>query len=365
MRIVPTTIIQSGVELAKPIYDVHGRVLLQKNIQLSQSMVNRLKNMGVTYVIVRDEDTDDIVVTPPIPDEQRIDAVQRIKSAFRSLQREDLTKNNFLLERTAFKLNDMVKDIAKEISQNDDVIHYLSDLLIIDDYVFSHSLNVSMYTLALAQELNFKPKELEDIGLGAILHDIGKIIIPDEILNKKAKLTNMEFEIIQTHTNYGFEILRKAHSIPLLVAHCAYQHHERLDGSGYPRGIKNEDIHPYARIIGVADVFDAVTSNRAYRDAMLPHEGLEILYGGAGSQFDQHLVEKFKKTVALFPNGLTVYLSDGSEGVVASQNPQMYDRPVIRIIKEKGLKVTPYDLDLAVVLDVMIINTGELVLSKT
>ncbi|WP_058306826.1 HD-GYP domain-containing protein [Gracilibacillus massiliensis] len=363
MRLVPTTIIRPGIELAKPIYDIHGRILLQKNMQLSQAMVNRLQNMGVTYVFIRDEDTDDIIVNPPIPDEQRIDAVQKIKSAFRSLQKEDLTKNNFLLERTAFELNDLVKEIAKEISRNDDVIHYLSDLLIIDDYVFSHSLNVSMYTLALAQELNFKPKELEDIGLGAVLHDIGKIIIPDEILNKEAKLSDMEFKIIQTHTEYGFDMLRKTPSIPLLVAHCAYQHHERLDGSGYPRGIQNQDIHPYARIIGVADVFDAVTSNRAYRDAMLPHEGLEILYAGAGSQFDQRLVEKFKKTVALYPNGLTVYLSDGREGVVARQNPHMYERPIIRIIKENGSKVVPYDLDLSIVLNVMIENTDRLVVT--
>ncbi|GAE92873.1 metal-dependent phosphohydrolase [Gracilibacillus boraciitolerans JCM 21714] len=360
MKLIPTQLIRAGIELAKPIYDAHGRVLVQKNIQLTQVMVNRLKSMRVTYIFIREEDTDDILVTPPIPDDKRIDAIRKIKDAFRTLQFEDLTKNNFLLEQTAHKLNDLVKDIAKDLSKNDDVIHYLSDLLIIDDYVFSHSLNVSLYTLALAQDLHFKPKELEQIGLGAVLHDMGKIFIPDEIINKPAKLSDTEFEIVKTHTDYGFEMLRNVHTIPFTVAHCAYQHHERLDGSGYPRGIKNEDIHPYAKIIGVADVFDAVTSNRVYRDAMLPHEGLEILYAGSGTQFDLHLVEMFKKTIAIYPNGLTVYLSDGKEGVVARQNQHILERPIIRIVKDNGAKVSPYDLDLSKVLDVMVFHTDQL-----
>ncbi len=364
MRLVPTKLIRPGIELAKPIYDAHGRILLQKNMQLTDSMVDRLKNSGITYVFTRDEDTEDIMVHPPIPDQQRVEAIQKIKETFQTLQFEDLKKNNYLLDKAALKLDQLVKEIAKELSENDEVIHYLSDLLIIDDYVYTHSLNVSMYTLALAQELNLKNKDMEQLGLGAVLHDIGKIVIPEEVLNKPGKLTNMEFKIVQAHTEYGFDLLRKAHTIPLLVAHCAYQHHERLDGTGYPRGIKNDDIHPFARIIGVADVFDAVTSNRTYRDAMLPHEGLEILYGGAGTQFDIHLVEAFKKTVALYPNGLTVYLSDGREGVVARQNSQLFDRPVVRVLKENGSKVKPYDLDLTKVLDVMIVNTEQFITSR-
>ncbi|SFM38777.1 HDIG domain-containing protein [Gracilibacillus orientalis] len=364
MRLIPTKLIRAGIELAKPIYDAHGRVLLQKNVQLTKSMVDRLKNLGITYVFIRDEDTDDIIVHPPIPEQQRIETLQKIKEAFQSLELEDLTKNNYLLEKATFKLEQLVKEIAKELSKNDEVIHYLSDLFIIDDYVYSHSLNVSMYTLALAQALNLKNKDMEQLGLGAVLHDIGKIVIPEEVLNKPGRLTNMEFKIMQAHTEYGFDLLRKSHNIPLHVAHCAYQHHERLDGTGYPRGIHKDDIHPFARIIGVADVFDAVTSNRTYRDAMLPHEGLEILYGGAGTQFDLHHVEMFKKTIAVYPNGLNVYLSDGREGVVARQNSQMYERPVVRVLKDNDLKVKPYDLDLSKVLDVMIVNMEQLITGR-
>ncbi|UOQ48166.1 HD-GYP domain-containing protein [Gracilibacillus caseinilyticus] len=354
MKLIPTKNIRPGFELAKPIYDARGRILVQEEIRLTQSMVHRLQNLGVTYVFIRDKDTEDIFVHPPIPDQQRMEAIQQIKETFKPVEVQGISNQNYLLDKTVNKLNHLVTEIAEELGKNEDVIHYLSDLLIIDNYVFSHSFNVSLYTLALAQEKNMKKSELEQLGLGAILHDIGKIILPDEILNKPGKLSDTEFQIVQSHTDYGFEMLRKAPGIPLLVAHCAFQHHERLDGSGYPRGITEDVIHPYARIIGVADVFDAVTSNRVYREALLPHEGLEILYSGAGTLFDKSLVETFKKTIALYPNGLTVQLSDGREGVVAHQNYHLLERPVVRILKENGVNVTPYDLDLAKVLNVMI-----------
>ncbi|UOQ85305.1 HD-GYP domain-containing protein [Gracilibacillus salinarum] len=361
MKLIPTKNIRPGFELAKPIYDERGRILVQKEVRLTQSMVHRLQNLGVTYVFIREKDTEDIYVHPPIPDQQRMEAIQQIKETFKSVEVQGISnQRNYLLEKAANKLNYLVTEIAAELGKNEDVIHYLSDLLIIDDYVFSHSLNVSLYTLALAQEKNMKRTELEQLGLGAILHDIGKIILPDEILNKPGKLSDAEFQIVQSHTDYGFEMLRKVPGIPLLVAHCAFQHHERLDGSGYPRGITEAVIHPFARMIGVADVFDAVTSNRVYREAMLPHEGLEILYSGAGTLFDKSLVETFKKTIALYPNGMTVQLSDGSEGVVARQNYQLLERPVVRILKENGVKVSPYDLNLAKVLNVMIIHTNKL-----
>ncbi|MGN8645295.1 HD-GYP domain-containing protein [Gracilibacillus sp. HCP3S3_G5_1] len=361
MRVVPTNCIRAGNVLAKPIYDAHGRILVQQNMQLTEIMIERLKSSGITYVVVQEEDTEDIVIDGPIPERQRLEAVQKIKDTFQRLKLDDLTKNNYLLEDAAVKLEVLVREIASELNKNDDVIHYLSNLLIIDDHLFSHSLNVSMYSLALAQELNLQNTDMVQLGLGAVLHDIGKLIIPEEIINKPGKLTNKELKIVQAHTEYGFDMLRKAPNIPLIVAHCAYQHHERMDGSGYPRGIKRNAIHPFARIIGVADVFDAVTSNRVYRNAMLPHEGLEILYGGAGTQFDKHLVEMFKRTVALYPNGLTVYLSDGRVGVVARQNSHLFERPVVRILKENGSKITPYDLDLKEVLDVMIVSTDQFI----
>ena len=122
------------------------------------------------------------------------------------------------------------------------------------------------------------------------------------------------------HPEEGFKLLRKTQAVPLLVAHCAFQHHERLDGKAIQEGFKESKIHDYAKIITVADVFDAVTSNRIYRAAMLPHEGLELLYSGVEKQFDTNIVKAFHKAVAIYPVGITVELNDEQKGVVVKQN---------------------------------------------
>ncbi|MCT2535916.1 HD-GYP domain-containing protein [Aquibacillus koreensis] len=364
MRLVATKTIRDGSELAKTIYNDNGQVLIQRDIKLTKRMLKRLQDLGITYVYIKDAFTEDIIIDPPIPEELRIEAVQMVRTSFDEIRKQGFNRNAYLFEKTSAKMADMVGNIVNEVSNRDEVISIMSDILISDDYIFSHSINVTIYALAIASELNYSPKKIEHIGLGAMLHDVGKVFIPEPILNKAGRLTNHEFDIIKTHSEEGFNFLRKASTVPLLVAHCAYQHHERLDGSGYPRGIMENDIHPYGKLLAVADVFDAVTSNRVYRDAMLPHEGLEILYSGSGTLFDRGMVEAFRKTIAVYPNGIEVELSDGREGIVVKQNKNLYERPVIRIIREFGQDVKPYDIDLAKVLNVMIVNCDLGVVNK-
>ncbi|UFT98238.1 HD-GYP domain-containing protein [Radiobacillus kanasensis] len=347
MRLVATRTIEPGTMLAKPIYTDRRKVLIQKEIKLTKNMLKRLLQLGITYVYIHDEYTKDILVSSPVSDELRIDAVNTIKQSFTRFQKEGFVEGSYIFEQTGKQMSGMVQNLLKEMQGKDEVLSILSDILITDDYVFSHSLNVTIYSLALATELGLPQRKLEEIGLGAMLHDVGKMFIPDEILQKEDKLTDYEFEVIKHHTDEGFNFLRKSQNIPLLVAHCAYQHHERLNGSGYPRGLIQDEIHEYAKIIGIADVFDAVTSNRIYRDAMLPHEGLEVLYAGVGELFDKNMVEAFRKSIAVYPNGLTVELNDGRIGVVSKQNPTVPDRPIIRIIEENGERLDPpYELDL-------------------
>lgn len=147
--------------------------------------------------------------------------------------------------------------------------------------------------------------------MGSLLHDIGKMMIPPEILHKPGRLTDEEFDIIKNHAKYGFDILRKQGDVPLLSAHCALQHHEKWNGGGYPRGLAGEEIHPYARALAVGDVFDALTTHRVYRRAMLPHEAMEIIYADTNSHFEQSVVETFRRTVAIYPVGVTVKLNSG------------------------------------------------------
>ncbi|WP_112181751.1 HD-GYP domain-containing protein [Paraliobacillus zengyii] len=356
MRLVATRSIQEGSELAKPIYNGKSKILIQKNVKLTFSMIQRLKQLGITYVYIKDALTEDIMINSPIPDELRLEAIQTVKESFAGYRNQGFGKNAFLLEKTNVKMDNLVNTMVNQIQRNDEVLSIMSDIFISDDYVFSHSVNVTIYSLALANELKLNNKKIKSLGLGAMLHDVGKVFIPEGVLNKTGKLTEEEFAIIQAHPEMGFEFLRQSSSVPLLVAHCAFQHHERLDGSGYPRGLKGNEIHQFGKILGVADVFDAVTSNRVYRDAMLPQEGLEILYAGSGTLFDQEMVRTFRETIAIYPNGVTVQLSDNRTAIVVKQNTPLQERPIVRVLKENNIEVTPYDLDLSVALDVMIIE---------
>jgi putative nucleotidyltransferase with HDIG domain len=361
MRLVATTSVEEGALLGKAIYNDQGQILLNVGVRLQRKILNRLEEFGIDYIYIKDPDTDDIIVKNVIPDEMRINAIMTIGETFKQVQLDSKISQTFVLEKSARKFKKLIVALLDELKSSKELLNLLSDVFLHDHYIFSHSLNVTLYSLAIGIEMKLSPKELEQLGLGAILHDVGKMKVPEEILSKPGKLTAEEFQIIKAHAEDGFQMLRNIPTVPLIVAHCAYQHHERLNGAGYPRGLKEAEIHLFGKILGVADVFDAVTSNRVYRPAMLPHEGLEILYSGAGSLFDSKIVDAFRRAVAIYPIGLTVTLSDGRKGVVAQQNPGLSDRPVVRILEESGQRVEPYNLDLKSNLSLMIISCDTII----
>ncbi|MBU9722149.1 MULTISPECIES: HD-GYP domain-containing protein [Bacillaceae] len=356
MRLRSIHSLQGNEILAKTIYNEHGQALLNSGVSLSSTMIDRLKDKGISFVYIDDGDTNDILVDDVISDHTRIISIKQIQENFKVISRQNVLGKSVDLDNLSPSFSTIVNNILSDIRGHNEAISMLSDVFCYDSYVFHHSLNVAVYSLAFGKKFGLNEKQLHELGMGAILHDVGKIAIPVSVLNKQEKLTDEEFQLIQEHSKVGFDMLRGAHTISLLTAHCAYQHHERLDGSGYPRGLQGKDIHLYAKIIGIADVFDAVTANRVYRNAKLPHEALEILYAGANTLFDKDMVETFARTIALYPNGLEVELSDGKEGVVSKQNGEMTSRPVIRVLKENGENVEPYDFDLMSELNVTIVS---------
>lgn len=356
MRLVQTATVAEGTLLGKAIYNDKGKILLNEGVVLENKLIKRLGKMGIHYIYVKDKKTEDLEVRDPLSAKLKRKAMDSIEKHFREIELEtNHLSQAIVLEKTTKNLTNLVRELLFELKNNQDLLVLLSEVYTYDHYIFTHSLNVTMYSLAIGMKLNLPEKDLEILGLGAILHDVGKMKIPESILLKPDKLTREEFEEIKKHAEEGFQILRKIPSISLIIAHCAYQHHERLDGTGYPRGIKGNEIHYFGKIIAVADVFDAVTSNRVYRQAMLPHEGLEILYSGSGTLFDKKVIEAFRQAVAVYPVGITVELNDGRRGVVSRQNTGLSDRPVVRVIEEDGLETNPYEIDLKIALDVTIV----------
>ncbi|WP_078594576.1 HD-GYP domain-containing protein [Evansella clarkii] len=354
MRLRSINALKDNDCLAKAIYNENGQVLLHKGVVLTKGMIEKMKAKGITFVYIEDALTDDLYIKEGVSEKTRQESIHTIQSNFRTISEEIVLGKSIDMDKLEPSFSSVVKNILSDIRENKEAISMLSDAFSYDTYIFRHSLNVTIYSLALGKKYGLSEKQLEELGMGAILHDIGKIAIPEKILNKKETLTDDEFKLIQEHPEIGFDLLRKSHTISLLAAHCAYQHHERIDGSGYPRGLKGKDIHLYAKLIGVADVFEAVTGNRVYRNAKLPHETLELLYSGVNTLFDKDIVEAFAKTIAIYPVGLEVTLSDGRTGVVAKQNGDFTSRPVIRVTKEKGKEVAPYEVDLMKTLNVTI-----------
>jgi putative nucleotidyltransferase with HDIG domain len=355
MRLVSIHNVHPGAEIAKPIQSANGRTLVGINVALTQRMIDSLKKYNISHIYVKDTATEDIEILDDIPFEVRLEASQAIEQTFTELQSDE--KKFFKhFEENVNNLQKTFKSLLNEIKSVNNAMNLLTNVYVHDNYTFSHSTNVTIYTLAMAMRLGYNEKQLNEIGLGGMLHDIGKVIIPKEILNKTEKLTQEEFNIIKQHPTVGFEVLRKQYSISLLSAHCAYQHHEKLDGTGYPRGLKGVDIHEYGRVMAIADVFDALTSNRAYRPAMLPHTAMEIIFAGANTHFDPDFIRIFQQSVATYPEGVTVRLNTGEEGVVIKYEFSAPARPLVRVIKDPyGKRLDkPYDIDLAKELSIMI-----------
>jgi putative nucleotidyltransferase with HDIG domain len=363
MRIVSIENCQPGMEIAKPIFSESGTILVGMGISLTARMIQSLKGRYVSHVYIRDKATEDLEIIDQVPLELRVESAGVIQKTFNQLQSADNKRLRSINPLNVDRLQQVFKNILHELRTNQNAMTALTDVVLHDNYIFSHSVNVTIYSLAIALKLGYNDKQLNDIALGGVFHDIGKVKIPLELLNKKGRLSAEEYDMIKKHSGYGFEILRNMHEISLPAAHCAFQHHEKLDGSGYPRGLKGDEIHPYAKIMAVGDVFDALTSNRSYRGAMLPHEAMEILFAGAYTHFDPLMLQTFRQSVASYPIGITVELNTGETGVVVRNVPEAPDRPVIRIIEDPAGEALdkPYELELSKNLTVMITKCDAIV----
>lgn len=358
MRLISIARCESGMKLAKPIYTDTGAVLLNTDVSLTDTMIRRLQEKGIHTIYIHDEATKDIEIQEVVSQKVRQEAARAIYHNFTEIVGADQKWKARLSPAAISEFRNAFENILSDLKQNRQAMNLLTNICVQDHYVYSHSLNVAIYSAALALHLGYTDKDIVELGMGALLHDIGKLRVPGEVLYKPGRLTDEEFVEMKKHTEYGFEFLRNQEGVSLLAAHCAFQHHERMDGTGYPRGLKGEEIHRYARVLAVCDVFDALTTNRVYRSAMLPHDAMEILYTGAGTHFEPGIVDAFRRTVAIYPIGLSVQLNTGEMGVVVDYNRNVPARPVVRVTKMPDGSVPShyYEVDLAKELTVMIVK---------
>jgi len=360
MRLVATRRLDNGARLARDVLTGRSDAipLLRRGVEITLSYREALLAEGVNAVWVDDELGEGIVPRPVLSDETRREATRTVAFALEEA-REALAGGILLPDRALRELERVTELILEDVESCGDVALALLDLSAADSYTMQHSIDVTALGLVIGRRLfrergwvNYRghrsfeqiDHRLSLLGLGLLLHDVGKLTIPIDILNKPGKLDPAEWELMRTHPVVGVEMLQSDVISPLARI-VVRSHHERVDGSGYPDRRRGDEINELARIASVADVYDAVTSERVYASAQPPHVGVGVIVEGAGRWFDPAVVDVFRRLVAPYPPGVEIQLADGRRGVVVDVFDNAIDRPLVRIgWNERGTRVTPYDL---------------------
>lgn len=326
--------------LGKNIYTNDGLVLLRAGVKLKAQYIKKLHELGVYYIYVEDQRLEDIDV---VDDKLNLLKQETIKSL------SSIIKNTGMLDKNNTKqCLAMLDELIDYVLELGDVNKSLYDIKTHDNYTFLHCIDTALMCTFLGLSCNMTKESIKEVTIGGLLHDLGKIKVPSTIINKNGPLTDEEFEEMKKHPIYGKELLKDNMNIPYSSIIGIEQHHEKVNGKGYPYGLTGDEISKYGKIICICDVYDAVSSDRSYRNKFNPSDAYELILAGCGSSFDSSLVKSFKETFSVYPLGCCVRLSNGIEGYVIRQNKNFPDRPVLRILYDKKTKkpIKFYEIDL-------------------
>lgn len=252
----------------------------------------------------------------------------------------------------AIKVSDaepLVDEISNSIARNPEAFLNLARLKNVDDYTYLHSVAVAGLMIALGKQLGLEGKDLKDAGIAGLMHDVGKALIPNEVLNKPGKLTDEEFEIMKAHPRKGWEVLNTAEGGNAVALDVCLHHHERVDGKGYPEGISGDKLTLFARMGAVCDVYDALTSNRCYKNGWEPAETLRKMAEWRTGHFDETIFHAFVKTIGIYPAGTLVRLKSGRLAIVIEQTEKSLLTPLVKVFfsTKSNEPVMPEILDLS------------------
>ena len=340
--------LKPGMRLAKDVILPDGRLLLLAGFIVKPLYLRKLEAFNVDYVYVEEGEYEPIEEF----EEEKLynHAAATIKNIFTMARRDR--------DVDIISVKDTVNDILNKVMENETIMLQLTGIRDIDNYTFLHSVDVCIYSIIIGKKLGYGSEPLMTLGMGSILHDIGKCKVPVEILQKPEKLTDDEFHTMKLHTVYGYEIIKNSYQLSTKIANIAFQHHEKWDGSGYPMGISDNEIDPLSRIVALADVYDALTSDRVYKKRELPHMAAEYIKNNAGVLFDPYIVDLFINSIAVYSEGTLVLLSTGEVGSVVSPGRADGTRQKINVFSNKSGPpvLQPYIVDLNERTDVEIVE---------
>jgi putative nucleotidyltransferase with HDIG domain len=286
----------------------------------------------------------------PIPLQEEFVKAKEIKDEAKKAVQDIMDDARFGRQIETEKVEHIVDEMIDSIFRNQDALISLGRIKKKDEYTYMHSVSVGVLMISFGKHLGYDVSLLKEVGIGAMLHDIGKMMVPETVLTKEGKLTADEFAMMKKHAEFGRELLEKTQSMPPHAFNIAAQHHERMDGTGYPLGLKGEEISCYSKAAAIADVYDAMTSKRCYQDKYLPTEVLKKLYEWSSYHYDRSLVQQFIRCVGIYPVGTLVLLESGLAGIVIKHGEKNLLHPVVRAVfntKNGNFLRVPYDIDLA------------------
>ncbi len=328
MKLVDIETVEPGQILGKTIFSSNGTVLLSTGVHLTVYMISTLKRIGVTTIYIDNPLYRDISIDEVISDETKRVVIHQMSEMFESLR----SGKTFSSKAVGQTVDDMLDDVMR----NQSILVHLSDIRTADNAMFLHAMNVCMMSSLLGLNMGLNMIQLKELAVGALLHDIGKLNAPEVQEGR------------MHHAWRGFDLLKNKREYSLLIAHVAFQHHEAIDGTGVPRGLKGEEIHTYAKIVAVANTYDNFIYNSSDERPLLPHEACERLSAMSGTLLDHEVLVQFMRIISIYPNGISVKLSNRQTGVVVGQHRGLPGRPIVRVIDKEGDDAISYkEIDLA------------------
>lgn len=345
---IASRLLEPGMRIDQSIVDKTDRVLIARGTFLDDYLIQGLRKLGINGVYIREgeEEVDeqlkfseeDKIAPETLKTIERLKVADRSKVQISESVRAQVAEGiSYLCKNTdSEQFEDIARnitdDLMEAIEKNDAIAVDIGILKVSDEYTFKHSVDVATMAMIIAKKLGMSREEIYDVGVAGLLHDIGKSKISNEILNKPSRLTEEEFEVMKTHAAQGYQILKNKSGIKNEIKLAVLQHHEKTNGAGYPCGVSADKICPYAKIISVADIYDALVTERPYKNGFSQRDAVEMIMTMTG-ELDLDSLRGFMRSVILYPVGSTVELSNGECARVVEN----YENSILRP-KVVGLK---------------------------
>ena len=357
-KFISTRTLRSGMKIDQAVTDATGRALIKKGALLDDFQIEYLQGKGIggIYIVEGDPDPEELLgiqipeYTKKVIEKTRVEDRSKVKLTESVKKRVgegiqylfDNPDSEGFVEAT----HNISNELMNTILADDAVAVDVNMLKVSDEYTFKHSVDVATIAMIIGQKYGLDRDEIHDLGTAGLLHDVGKSQIPTEILNKPSKLTDEEFERMKQHSTFGYRILQEKGTFSNAILCGVLQHHEKVHGDGYPLGLKSDQIHVYAKIISVADIYDALVTDRPYKQAFSKRTAMEMVLA-TSKDLDIDVMKSFMGSVILFPVDAIVELSNGEMAKVVKNDAEYPMRPTVVSIESGKVYDLSHDMECA------------------